>query len=294
MPARRERIARTNRAADLESGIVPSASGSAYLELVPRGGGGSSGALKLVCAVHGPKPLPRSAPFSPHLALSATVRMAPFATRARRGPTRDAGAVAAERDLAVHLETALRGVLMGERWPKSGLDVVVTVLESDEDVVWGRGGAPEPDASADYGGVAAGWGALNVLAGCVTVASAAIAEAGVDCIDMVSGGVAALVRDGDSTAMVLDPCPAEHDDIFAACAVAYLSARDEITELWCRGSLEESPEKLIDKATEAAAAAVTVLEDVTREGLETKFRLGPKQACDMGDVEMQDVGNERR
>ena len=60
--------------------------------------------------------------------------------------------------MGVHLETALRGVIIGERWPKSGVEVVVTILEGDENGWWGE---------AQSGGNAngSGWGMLNVLAG---------------------------------------------------------------------------------------------------------------------------------
>lgn len=243
----------------LQTGIVPSATGSAYLEipastfsatktktLIP-----ASSSLKIVASIQGPKPLPRSVPFSPSLLLTTTVKFAPFATRNRRGYIRDT----VERDLGVHLETALRGVIIGERWPKSGVEVVLTVLEAEE----------------------SGWGLLNVLAGCITVSSAAIADAGIDCVDIVSGGVAAFVRDPSPTSggliRVLDPCPAEHQDIVAACVVGYLATRDEITELWLKGNLSsENSDELIEGATHAAIGSLSVLKDVLLEAVEAKFK----------------------
>src|SRR5438046_9080907 len=103
----------------LKTGVTASASGSAYLELQSHLEGQDSSksyhtslmmsSLKLTCAVHGPRPLPRSAPFSPTVNLMAHVKFAPFATRQRRGYVRDAN----ERDLAVHLEMALRGIIIG-------------------------------------------------------------------------------------------------------------------------------------------------------------------------------------
>lgn len=189
----------------LQTSIIPSASGSAYLEipssspttkstLIP-----PTSSLKITASIQGPKPLPRSAPFSPSLLLTTTVKFAPFATRQRRGYIRDS----AERDLGVHLETALRGVIIGERWPKSGVEVVVTILEGDEDGWWG-------DSASEGNATGSGWGLLNVLAGCITVASAAITDAGIDCVDVVCGGVAAITRNPSSTqqqelARILDP-----------------------------------------------------------------------------------------
>lgn len=179
--------------------------------------------MKLTCTVHGPRSLPRSAPFSPHMVLSTHVKYAPFATRQRRGYLRDAS----ERDLSTHLETALRGALIADRWPKSGVDVVVTIIE----------GELTRQAAQDQG--IEDWEMMNVLSGCITVASAAIADAGIDCVDIVSGGVAALVSNGEDgkQEMVLDPIPSEHESIAAACCVAYLPARDEITNLWFKGRL---------------------------------------------------------
>jgi len=261
----------------LKTGVTPSASGSAYLELQPSSPTTKfslvppTSSLKLTCTVHGPKPLPRSAPFSPHLVLSTYVKFAPFATRQRRGYIRDAG----ERDLGVHLETALRGVIIGDRWPKSGVDVIVTILEGEEDRWW----ADEVSGGTGMGAIG-GWGMMSVLAGCITVASAAIVDAGIDCVDLVVGGVAALVQDKgrkgkgredrhvqdpEGMMTVLDPCPAEHEEIGAACVVGYLSSRDEITELWVKGDAGPSAERIVDRAVEAALAARTVLVEAVME-----------------------------
>ena len=173
----------------------------------------------------------------------------------------------------MHLETALRGVIIGERWPKSGVEVVITVLEGDEDGWWGDVG--QESASGANGG---GWGLLNVLAGCITVASAAIVDAGIDVVDIVSGGVAAIVRnpsarDGkDSLVTLLDPCPSEHQEIVAACAVGYLTNRDEITEIWMKGDVGADPDALIEGATHAAVGSVGVVKDVLLEAMAANLK----------------------
>ncbi|KAK4544344.1 hypothetical protein LTR36_004235 [Oleoguttula mirabilis] len=264
----------------LRTGVVPSASGSAYYEiplqspqqpelLVP-----SSSSLKITCSVHGPRPLPRNAAFSPNLLLTTHVKFAPFATRNRRGYMRDAG----ERDLGMHLETALRGVIIGERWPKSGCEVVITVLEGEEDGWWG-------DAGGQEGGRAGGWGMMGVLAGCITVASAALVDAGIDCVDMVSGGVAALVQDGqDGTKVggeakiILDPSPSEHQNIRAGCVVGYLQSRDEVTEMWMKGDAGTQVEALVDEAVKAASLTRTVLAEAVREAMGLKMGKASEEA----------------
>ncbi|MCJ1466349.1 3'-5'-exoribonuclease [Pseudocyphellaria aurata] len=281
----------------LKTGLTPSASGSAYFELEPSPAPFEGGlislttinsGLKLSCTVHGPRPLPRSALFSPHLLLSTHIKFAPFAARQRRGYLRDAS----EKDLSVHLETALRGVIIGERWPKSGLEIIVTVLEGEEDCPWNG----EREGSSRIGG----WGMMSVLSGCITVASAAIADAGVDCVGLVTGGMAAivthlpskafegpqkhLVKEAESAAgpkVVIDPCPSEHQEISAACVVAYLQSRDEITELWAKGDAMGSAinqssgqiglDVLMDHAVEAATAARLVLIEAISESSEIKL-----------------------
>lgn len=264
----------------LKTGLTPSASGSAYLELETPSTNHSNSlidrtpALKLTCTVHGPRPLPRSAPFSPQLLLSTRVKFAPFAARQRRGYIPDSG----ERDLAAHLETALRGVLIGERWPKSGVDVIVTVLEGEEDCrPW------DTLVTGSQNGRTGGWGMMSILSGCVTVASAAITDAGIDCVDLVTGGVAAIVRQPAAPAqLVLDPCPSDHEEIVAACVIGYLQSRDEVTETWAKGDITASSDgtgtapmgfdTLVDQAVEAAMAARRVLVDALQEGTEAKIQ----------------------
>jgi exosome complex component MTR3 len=179
------------------------------------------------------------------------------------------------------------------------VEVVITVLDGEEDRWWGD----ETGGGTTGVGSVGGWGMMNVLAGCITVASAAIADAGIDCLDLVSGGVAAIVKtpqnqhkssDGDSEMseigqssqlqLVLDPAPPEHQEICAACVVGYLSARDEITELWLKGNIPSTtgsstnnvqPQmvgvgNLVDKAVEAAVAVRLVLGEAVREAAELK------------------------
>lgn len=171
--------------------------------------------------------------------------------------------------------------MIGERWPKSGVDVVVTVLEGEEDGWWGDDVWGGEGGGKGLGG---GWGIMSVLAGAITCASAAMADAGIDCVDLVSGGVAGVVVEaGRSTkgkgksgeaaqgTVVLDPCPAEHEEVRAAAVVGYLAGRDEITELWVKGDVGADAEILIEKAVEAAVSSRTVLVEAVREAAQAKF-----------------------
>jgi exosome complex component MTR3 len=231
--------------------VTPSASGSAYLEIETSAKPGVSG-LKLSCSVHGPRSLPRSAPFSPHIVLSTHVKYAPFATKQRRGYLRDPS----ERDLGIHLEAALRGAIIADRWPKSGVDIIISIVEGDQDRETSKSQGDEV------------WDMMNALSGCITVAAAALADAGIDCVDTVAGGVAALVQDaGDDSppTIVVDPIPSEHEKILAACCVAYLPTRDEVTNLWFRGDLPASDldvyTNLVDHGIQASKNANRVLID---------------------------------
>lgn len=227
--------------------------------------------LKLACTVHGPRPLARSAAYSPHLALTCHIKFTPYASRNRRGYLRDP----TERDLAAQLETALRGIILGERFPKSGVDVIITILEGDEDS-WSWG--------SDETSSTRGWGSLGVLAGCVSVASAALVDAGIDILDVIVGGVAAIVStEGNNThsqsddleskgVIVLDPNPVEHDNIIAGCVVAYIASRDEMPLLWLKGSVSgPDAEKLIDAAVKSAQSTRRVVDDVIKAATKQKL-----------------------
>jgi exosome complex component MTR3 len=119
------------------------------------------------------------------------------------------------------------------------------------------------------------WDMMNVLSACVTVAAAAIADAGIDCVDTVSGGVAALVTDGDDPSgeptIVLDPAPNEHGKILAACCVAYLPNRDEITNLWLKGEVAATDSniyrRLVAEAVHASRGTNRAIADSLGESL---------------------------
>ncbi|RMD43743.1 hypothetical protein DV735_g1370, partial [Chaetothyriales sp. CBS 134920] len=266
-PRQRTRKAHELRRIFLQTGLIPSAAGSSYFELElapqPRQFVGQPATVKLSCAVHGPKPLPRNASFSPNLQLTASVKFAPFATSERRGYIRDA----TERDLGVHLENALKAMLLPTRWPKSAIDVAITVLEAEGDAsIPSQGGS---------GNVIASVGLMNILSGCITAASAALADARIDAVDLLTGGVVAVVSDprsGQQT-LLLDPNPTEHESVVAAGVVGVLPSRDEVAEIWTTGQLSSAGsaasaigfDRLLDQAVIAAKAVQPVLKDALLE-----------------------------
>lgn len=164
--------------------------------------------------------------------------------------------------------------MIGERWPKSGVDVIITVLEGEE-------GRSTHWSGGDQKGETGGWGLMSILSGCITVASAAITDAGIDCVDLVAGGVAAIVREPSMPPqIVLDPSPSDREEIIATCVVGHLQSRDEVTELWTKGDLAQAGgqasrslgfEFLVDRAVEAAVATRLVLLEAVKEATERKI-----------------------
>lgn len=158
-------------------------------------------------------------------------------------------------------------MIIGERWPKSAVEVIVTVLEGEDDL-----------ASDGVRGL----GAMNVLAGAITASSAALVDAGIDCVDLVSGGVAAIA----GKEIVVDPAVGEgsgDDGLQAACVVGYLQARDEVTELWVKGDVGPSYPELIDRAVEAAALTRGVLSEILRDSTSQKLAVLERRAKEEGE-----------
>lgn len=163
------------------------------------------------------------------------------------------------------MQNALSGVIIPDRWPKSALDIAITVLEGEEDCLWNEEQGQERGIS--------GVGLMNVLAGSINVAMAALVDANIDCLDLLSSGVAA--RSADSATDLLDPCPSEHESLSSACVVGYLPARDEIVEMWSKSLSTqdaEATDSLLDAAIKAARGANKILAEVIKESVEQKVK----------------------
>lgn len=182
----------------------------------------------------------------------------------------------------MHLENALKGAIIPERWPKSGIDVAVTVLEAEQD-----------QGSGDR---ITGVALLNVLAGCINVAVAAIADSRIDCLDLLAAGVGAIVPGPKmSPTRVLDPAAAEHEELLSTCLVGFLPSRDEIVEIWSTGSVAPQAsegslgfDELVDSAVAAARGAQTVLKEVLLETLtRTQMETKKPTSTELNDVEMK-------
>ncbi|KAG0376396.1 hypothetical protein BGX24_007794 [Mortierella sp. AD032] len=139
----------------LKTGLISEANGSAYIELEK---------TKLTCGVYGPRPIKRAGQgFSDRGTLNCEIKFATFSCVKRRGTMRDAQ----EKELSQILSQGLTPAVRLELFPKSNVDIYITVLESD------------------------GWG--SCVAAAFTVASVALAHAGIEMLDLVAGCSASYV-----------------------------------------------------------------------------------------------------
>lgn len=187
-----------------------------------------------------------------------------------------------ERDLGSHLENALHGVIIPDRYPKSALEVAVIVLEGEEDCLWNEELGQEKGIS--------GIGLMNVLAASINVAVAALVDAKIDCLDLLASGVAA--RTADAATELLDPCPSEHEELSSACIVGYLPARDELVEIWTKSVTDQGSdsalETLTDAAIKSARGAHKILTEVIKESLDQSMKQEHISTKKMvNDVEME-------
>ena len=156
--------------------------------------------------------------------------------------------------------------MIGDKWPKSGVDVTINVLEMEDGGAWG--GLDGTDSCSPL--IAESWSIMSMLSGCITAASAAITDAGIDSVDLVTGGTAAIVRKrskdtgagSSSTYIAHDLYPSEHVEVLAACVVGYLQSRDETTHLWAKTGKTTTKfelDDLINPAIEGAKGSRAVL-----------------------------------
>jgi len=137
------------------------------------------------------------------------------------------------------------------------VDVVVTIVEGEQDRAAAHSGGHEM------------WDLVNTLSACITVASAALVDAGIDCIDSVSAGAAALTASpvSGNPEVVLEP--SDLSQVLAACCVAYLPSREEVAALWVKGHIPPSDSvnstRLIAAAIRSAKATGLTLSESLRE-----------------------------
>ncbi|KAK8734296.1 hypothetical protein OTU49_006111 [Cherax quadricarinatus] len=146
-------------------GVISQAKGSSYLEV---------GNTKVCCGVYGPMDVQRGSDFNMSCKVLCEVKMAPFSCSVRKSPQPDKQ----QREMSRQLKDALETVIVLDKFPKSQIDVYLTVIEDD-------------------GGL---------LAACITAAGLAICHANIDVYDLVIGA-SLLWHDG-----ILYADPTHHEE----------------------------------------------------------------------------------
>ncbi|WVR04800.1 hypothetical protein IAU60_001812 [Kwoniella sp. DSM 27419] len=190
-----------------------------------------AGGVKIACSVYGPRP--KAPPYTPQGTLNLEVKFAPFASNPRRAPLRDTEPL----PLSVLLTQSLLPTLQLHLLPKSSVDVYLLVLESDTPT--------------------------NVLSAGLTVASAAIADAGIAMNGLGAGSVVVNAKDG----LILDPSEEEERDAHGKVLVGTMPALGKVTNLLLSGeaSVDQACE-MIEKAIAASRDTHTVLAEALLEG----------------------------
>ena len=103
----------------IESGVLPNADGSAYIEM---------GKNKVIVGVFGPKEMHPKHLAKPHMAvLRCRYHMAPFSTDPRRSPAPSRR----DTEISMVMRHALEPAIFLERYPRSAIEVYAEVLEAD-------------------------------------------------------------------------------------------------------------------------------------------------------------------
>lgn len=138
----------------IRTGLIPQAKGSAYFE---------SGKTKLVCAVYGPRQIKKQI-FLAKGNLYCDFKFATFSCDQRRAHLKDGS----EKEMSQMMEQALSPAICLARYPKSTIEVFVTVIEND--------------------------GTMSCLAGAITAASVALVNAGIEMVDIVTASSAVYIK----------------------------------------------------------------------------------------------------
>jgi len=217
----------------LRTSLITTAPGSAYIET-------SSPATRLVVSIHGPKPLPPSTPYTPTIQLTISFSLPLFS--GRHHPRNPPGpATQLERFLAIRLEKLVGPMLLGHLFPKSGIDVNIGVLEYT--------------------------GRWSLLAIATNAVSTAIAESGIDVMDLVSASSFAVTEDG----LVVDPTGEEEETATAGGVVGYMTSTGEITDMWISGPLEVGDEEDMDVDSGRAVRLPEVMEKVVSAAADARL-----------------------
>lgn len=107
------------RPTTIETGVIPNADGSAYIEM---------GDNKIIAAVYGPREMHPKRLSKPHMGvLRVRYHMAPFSVTPRRSPAPSRR----DTEIGMVMVDALSPALFLERYPRSVIDVYVEIIQAD-------------------------------------------------------------------------------------------------------------------------------------------------------------------
>ena len=212
------------RETTMEAGVLTEADGSAMVEV---------GNTRVVASVFGPQDLhPKHLQESDRAVIKMRYNMAPFSVddRMSPGPNRRA------TEIGLVAKRALEPALEMEKFPKTGIDISMEIIESD-------------------GGTRA--------AG-ITAASLALADAGMPMKGLVSACAAGVVDDTP----VLDVIGKEDKEGNADIPIATINGGDEITLLQMDGDLTIEQ---VDDCVSLAKEGCAELDEMQRTALKEKY-----------------------
>jgi len=222
----------------VEVGILGNADGSAYIE---------QGKNKILAAVYGPKEVhPKHLALPDRAVLRCRYHMAPFSVEERKSPAPSRR----ELELSKVMREALEPSIFTEYYPRTSIDLFIEVLQ------------------ADGGTRCAG----------ITVASVALADAGIPMRDLVSACAAGKVEGR----VVLDLTDREDKSGEADLPLAYMPSANAITLLQMDGMLtSEEFEQVVSLALEGCKH----VSQVQKEALRAKYMVAKEAEAEKEEVE---------
>lgn len=211
----------------LQSGLVTNANGSAYLEV---------GDTIIQVSVFGPRPIRGS--FIDRASFSVECKFLPYVTQPNEitfnGKSTNfnnngrSSLTNIEQKISSYLETSLLPSILLEKYPKSTIDLFVTVISTDS--------TSNSDSSL-----------LNLINWIINCSSVALVDSGIELKDIVTSGQVKLSN--ASKELVLDPIyndDLDIDDSSIDCLVSFMNLRnDEIVGFWVEGEQQELNETII-------------------------------------------------
>lgn len=214
----------------LRTGVISQARGSAYVE---------QGKTKVMCGVYGPREIPRRSDFSMKGVLSCSFIRAPFASPKRQASGSNVDD-SEEKEIAIALKEALEATVCMHLYPKSQIDVFVTVLENDG----------------------------SVLASAITCAGLAIINASIHVFDVIIGSSMkrlGSLRLTDPTLKEEETCDetSKIESSDSSClTVGYLPSSEQISCILQEGL--SSPETLLSDISHLKTVSSGLLPNVTK------------------------------